>query len=76
MANLIFNRAKMNEIGGGNIKGFCEITNIKRGNLYRIENSTRTNDGTYAQEIAERLVKMGCAEWVNKTENDTKEILR
>lgn len=65
MAKLIFNRAKMKELGNGSIKEFCEIYDIKRNNLYRIENTTRKTKGTYAYELTKRLIKMGVAQWEN-----------
>lgn len=65
MAKLIFNKAKMKELGGGSIKEFCERYSIKRNNLYRIENTSRKTKGSYAQQITERLIVMGCASWVN-----------
>lgn len=65
MARIVFDRAKMKDLGGGSIKGFCEAYNIKRTNLYRIENTTRKTPGTYAQKITERLISIGVAKWVN-----------
>jgi len=65
MAKLVFNRAKMLELGNGSIKEFCEIYKIKRTNLYRIENTSRKTKGTYAQEITNRLISMDCAKWKN-----------
>lgn len=75
MAKLVFNRAKMIELGDGTIKGFCDTYNIKRNNLYRLENTSRKEKGTYAHKIAKQLIALGCAKWVNDDEeNNNQEV--
>lgn len=68
MAKLVFDKAKMIELGDGTIKGFCENYNIKRNNLYRMENTSRKEKGTYAHEVSKKLIALGVAKWVNENE--------
>lgn len=65
MAKLVFDKAKMIELGDGTIKGFCETYNIKRNNLYRMENTSRKEKGTYAHEVSKKLIALGVAKWIN-----------
>jgi len=65
MAKLVFDKAKMIELGDGTIKGFCETYNIRRNNLYRMENTSRKEKGTYAHEVSKKLIALGVAKWIN-----------
>lgn len=65
MAKLVFDKAKMLELGDGSIKVFCEKFNFKRGSLYRMMDSTRKVQGTYAHAASLELIKLGVAKWVN-----------
>jgi len=77
MAKLVFDKAKMIELGDGTIKGFCETYNIRRNNLYRMENTSRKEKGTYAHEVSKKLIALGVAKWINdeqETNQKEKEI--
>jgi len=72
MAKLVFDKAKMIELGDGTIKGFCETYNIRRNNLYRMENTSRKEKGTYAHEVSKKLIALGVAKWINDEQETNK----